>query len=74
MGAFVDAYEEIKSHKSKIDWSDEDVTLGICKYVVASAFLVIITVRFVPLNLIALAGGCFLFVQNTVYIHITNIF
>lgn len=65
MGMFTDMYDAALVGKKAIDWSDEDITLGVLKNTVMSMFGVVIILRFISLNIFFMIGGWLIVLQNT---------
>ncbi|CEJ01191.1 hypothetical protein RMCBS344292_15837 [Rhizopus microsporus] len=65
MGEVSDAYDWIVEQSSHIDWSSEQETVHILQLLVASIFMTSIIAIFVPLNMIFLSAGLFVYASNT---------
>ncbi|ORE12239.1 hypothetical protein BCV71DRAFT_191390 [Rhizopus microsporus] len=65
MGEVSDAYDWIVEQSSHIDWSSEQETVHILQLLVASIFMTCIVAIFVPLNMIFLSAGLFVYASNT---------
>lgn len=72
MGQFADGYDEIKAQKRLLDWSNEGETLKIVQMLVTSCFATILFVGLVPVKLVMLVGGVWLFLQNTAWVRGVN--
>jgi hypothetical protein len=65
MGMYATVHDEVSNNLRLIDWSSEEDTMQVLRFVVGSAVGVIITLHLIPFNLIMLVGGLAAFTSNT---------
>ncbi|KAG5460300.1 MAG: integral peroxisomal membrane peroxin-domain-containing protein [Olpidium bornovanus] len=66
MGQYVDLYDALNGQYKMLDWSDEQVTLAVTKFIIVTIPLSVVLFWVFPLKLVLLVGGLYPFVANTV--------